>query len=120
MVLWMRARILAGRGDDSGTCGVMWDGHMELGGYEEEFEAFDQMMRLRPSGSAYGRVAYARELQGNRAGAVDSMRLAADATGAMSAAQADARSSPKSAPWRPNATQAPRSEPAHHPPSQCG
>ena len=40
------------------------------------------MMAVRPGAAAYARVAYARELQGNLTGAVDAMRLAADATAA--------------------------------------
>ncbi len=60
--------------------GVIGDGHVELGDYTEAFDAFDRMMALRPSASAYARVAYARELQGNLAGALESMRLAAGAT----------------------------------------
>jgi len=60
--------------------GVIGDGHLELGEYAEGFDAFDRMMQLRPSAAAYARVAYARELQGNLAGAIESMKLAADAT----------------------------------------
>ena len=62
--------------------GVIGDGHLELGEYTEAFDAFDRMMTLRPSAAAYARVAYARELQGDLPGALASMRLAADATGA--------------------------------------
>ena len=62
--------------------GIIGDGHLELGEYAEAFDAFDRMMALRPSAAAYSRVAYARELQGNLAGALESMKLAADATGA--------------------------------------
>ena len=62
--------------------GVIGDGHLELGEYAEAFDAFDRMMTLRPSAAAYARVAYARELQGNLPGALVSMKLAADATGA--------------------------------------
>ena len=62
--------------------GVIGDGHLELGEYEEAFDAFDRMMSLRPSAAAYSRVAYARELQGNLAGALESMKLGADAAGA--------------------------------------
>jgi tetratricopeptide (TPR) repeat protein len=36
----------------------------------------------RPSAAAYARVAYARELQGNLTGAIDAMKLAAEATAA--------------------------------------
>ena len=40
-------------------------------------DTFDRMMQLRPSAAAYARVAYARELQGNIRGAIESMKLAA-------------------------------------------
>ena len=54
--------------------GVIGDGHLELGEYEQAFDAFDRMVTLRPSAAAYARVAYARELQGNLTGAIDAMR----------------------------------------------
>ena len=60
--------------------GVIGDGYIELGEYTEAFDAFDRMMLLKPGASAYARVAYARELQGNLTGALESMQLAADAT----------------------------------------
>jgi tetratricopeptide (TPR) repeat protein len=60
--------------------GVIGDGHLELGEYEEAFDAFDRMVARRPSAAAYARVAYARELQGHLDGALEAMRLAADAT----------------------------------------
>ncbi len=60
--------------------GIIGDGHLELGDYEQAFAAFDKMMTLRPSAASYARVAYARELQGNLDGAIASMKLAADAT----------------------------------------
>ena len=60
--------------------GIIGDGHLELGEYEQAFAAFDKMMTLRPSAASYARVAYARELQGNLDGAIASMKLAADAT----------------------------------------
>jgi len=62
--------------------GVIGDAHIELGEYDQAFDAFDRMMRLRPSAGAYARVAYARELQGDLPGAVEAMKLAADATAA--------------------------------------
>jgi tetratricopeptide (TPR) repeat protein len=60
--------------------GVIGDGHVELGDYTVAFDAFDRMMALRPGAPAYARVAYARELQGNLSGALESMKLAAGAT----------------------------------------
>jgi tetratricopeptide (TPR) repeat protein len=56
------------------------DAHLELGDYEEAFNAFDRMMQLRPGAASYARVAYARELQGDLTGALESMRLAAEAS----------------------------------------
>jgi len=60
--------------------GVIGDAHLELGEYDEAFAAFDRMMQKRPSAASYARVAYARELQGDLKGAVESMTLASDAT----------------------------------------
>jgi tetratricopeptide (TPR) repeat protein len=65
---------------DAVNYGVIGDAHLELGEYDEAFAAFDQMMQKRPSAASYARVAYARELQGNLKGAIESMTLAADAT----------------------------------------
>jgi tetratricopeptide (TPR) repeat protein len=70
------------RPDDPVNDGVLGDAHLELGEYEEAFDAFDRMMARRPSAAAYARVAYARELQGNLTGALEAMKLAADATSA--------------------------------------
>ena len=65
---------------DAINYGIVGDGHLELGEYDQAFEAFDKMMTLRPSAASYARVAYARELQGDLEGAIESMKLAADAT----------------------------------------
>ena len=59
--------------------GVIGDALIELGRYDEAFAAFERMVTLRPSLSSYARVAYARELVGDREGAVGAMRLALDA-----------------------------------------
>jgi tetratricopeptide (TPR) repeat protein len=56
--------------------GVVGDAFVELGRYDEAFAAFDRMISLRPSLASYARVAYARELVGDRPGAVAAMRLA--------------------------------------------
>ena len=60
--------------------GIIGDGYLELGDYDQAFDAFDKMMALRPSAGSYARAAYARELQGNLTGAVESMKLATAAT----------------------------------------
>lgn len=67
---------------DAWNDGVIGDGHLELGEYDEAFAAFDRMMRKRPSAAAYARASYARELQGDLPGALTLMRMAADATSA--------------------------------------
>jgi tetratricopeptide (TPR) repeat protein len=76
----MAEKTRAARPFDPANYGIIGDGHLELGELTEAFAAFDRMMALRPSATSYARVAYARELQGNLAGAVESMKLAADAT----------------------------------------
>ena len=68
------------RPEDSVNYGVLGDAQLELGNYDQAFDAFDQMMQLRPGAASYARVAYARELQGNLRGALQSMQLAADAS----------------------------------------
>lgn len=60
--------------------GVIGDANIELGNYDQAFIAFDRMMALRPGAPSYARVAYARELQGDLAGAIEVMKLAAGAT----------------------------------------
>lgn len=75
-----RARDL--RPNDAWNYGVIGDASIELGEYEDAFEAFDTMVRMRPSAAAYARVAYARELQGNLTGALHAMQMAGEATSA--------------------------------------
>ncbi len=64
---------------DPVNLGIIGDGQLELGNYDAAFDAFDQMMQLRPGAASYARVAYAREIQGNLEGALAAMRLAAAA-----------------------------------------
>ena len=61
--------------------GVIGDALVELGRYREAFAAFERMVSLRPSLASYARVAYARELVGDREGALAAIRLALDAAG---------------------------------------
>jgi len=65
---------------DDWNYGVIGDGHLELGEYDEAFEAFQRMMDLRPTAGAYARAAYALELQGRLEAALEAMRLSTDAT----------------------------------------
>jgi tetratricopeptide (TPR) repeat protein len=69
--------------------GIVGDALVELGRYDEAFAAFEKMVSLRPALASYARVAYARELAGDREGAIDAMELALDA----------AAGQPESAAW---------------------
>jgi tetratricopeptide (TPR) repeat protein len=59
--------------------GVIGDALLELGRYDAAFDAFQQMVDIRPDLASYARVSYARELQGDVRGAVEAMMLAIDA-----------------------------------------
>ena len=61
--------------------GVIGDALVELGRYDEAFEAFQTMVDTRPNLASYARVSYARELLGDVSGAVDAMELAFGAAG---------------------------------------
>jgi len=68
------------RPTDDWNYGVVGDGHLELGEYDEAFAAFQKMMDLRPTAGAYARAAYALELRGKLNAALDAMKLSTDAT----------------------------------------
>ncbi len=72
-----KARALAPR--RAAVYGVVADALVELGRYEEGFDAVRQMVNLRPDLTSYSRVSYARELQGDLPGAIEAMRHAASA-----------------------------------------
>ena len=59
--------------------GVVGDALVELGRYDAAFAAIDRMAALKPNLASYARVAYARELVGDRTGAVAAMQLALEA-----------------------------------------
>lgn len=65
---------------DAWPYGVIGDARVELGDYDEAFDAFDRMLVLRPDAGAYARASYARELQGDLTGAVRFMQMAVEAT----------------------------------------
>jgi tetratricopeptide (TPR) repeat protein len=75
------ARRLAGKARaitpaSAGPLGVLGDALVELGRYRRAFAAFDRMADLKPNLASYSRVSYARELVGDRRGAIAAMRLA--------------------------------------------
>ena len=59
--------------------GVVGDALLELGRYDGAFAAFERMVAVKPTLAGYARIAYARELTGDRAGAIAAMGLALDA-----------------------------------------
>lgn len=66
--------------DDPQNYGAMTDALIELGRYNEAFDAARRMMNLRPGTNSYSRAAYLRELQGDVKGAIEAMRAAAEAS----------------------------------------
>jgi tetratricopeptide (TPR) repeat protein len=73
-------RCLQIRRDDAWPWGVIGDGHLELGNYDEAFAAFDRMVSIRPDAASYARVSYARELQGDMDAALRLMKMALEST----------------------------------------
>lgn len=73
--------------DNAGIYGVLGDAHLELGEYDAAFANFQKMVDTRPDLASYARVSYARELLGDRAGAVEQMRAAVNAGAARSEAR---------------------------------
>jgi tetratricopeptide (TPR) repeat protein len=67
--------------DSSAPYGVVGDALLELGRYDRAFKAFEQMVATKPTLAGYARIAYARELEGNRKGAIAAMRLALESAG---------------------------------------
>jgi tetratricopeptide (TPR) repeat protein len=77
--LGREARALAP--DSSAPYGVVGDALLELGRYDEAFATFEQMVATKPTLAGYARIAYARELTGDRDGAIAAMRLALESAG---------------------------------------
>src|SRR4030095_15415093 len=59
--------------------GILADALTELGNYGQAVEKLDQMVRMKPSMSAYSRIAYMRELHGDTSGAIVAMETAIQA-----------------------------------------
>jgi tetratricopeptide (TPR) repeat protein len=55
--------------------GVLGDSFVELGRYDEAFQAYDRMAELAPGLSSYARVAHARELLGRPGEAIEAIEL---------------------------------------------
>ena len=72
-------RLIARNPHNAYVYGILIDALVELGLYEEAVEACDRMIELRPGLASYARASYLRELHGDSKGAIEAMRLAADA-----------------------------------------
>ena len=59
--------------------GTLIDALVELGEYDEAVRVSDELQALKPGLPAYSRASYIRELHGDAEGAIQAMRLAADA-----------------------------------------
>ena len=59
--------------------GILCDAHVELGNYDEAVKACDKMVSVRPDLRSYSRVSYLRELHGDVEGAIEVMKMAAEA-----------------------------------------
>ena len=59
--------------------GTLVDALVELGEYEQAIAVCDRMLSLRPGLASYARASYLRELHGDTDGAIEAMRMAAEA-----------------------------------------
>ena len=59
--------------------GLLVDGYVESGKYNEAITAADKMISIRPDNRSYSRIAYLREIHGDIHGAVEAMKMAVDA-----------------------------------------
>jgi tetratricopeptide (TPR) repeat protein len=58
--------------------GALVDALVELGEYDRAVEAAQKMVDLRPDTASYSRISYLRSLHGDRKGAIEAMKTAAD------------------------------------------
>jgi len=72
-------RARAGNPYHAPALAVVGDAQIELGRYPEAIATFQAMVDLRPDLASFARVSYARELMGDRAGAIVAMEQAAAA-----------------------------------------
>ena len=64
------------------TWGILGDANIETGRYRAAVSAFDRMIEIRPSASAYARISYAREMLGRIGPAIAAMKRAVSAAAA--------------------------------------
>jgi tetratricopeptide (TPR) repeat protein len=59
--------------------GILVDGNVELGNYDEAVKNSDKMQSLKPSLESYSRASYLREIYGDQEGAIEAMKMATKA-----------------------------------------
>ncbi len=59
--------------------GLLIDGNVEMGNYDEAVKFSDKMVSLRPDIRSYSRISYLREIFGDYPGAIEAMKLAVEA-----------------------------------------
>ena len=65
--------------DNAFIYGILCDANLELGNYKEAMQMGDKMVSVRPDIRSYARISYLREVHGDYIGAIQAMKLAADA-----------------------------------------
>ena len=65
--------------DNAFIYGILCDANLELGNYKEAMQMGDKMVSVRPDIRSYARISYLREVHGDYTGAIEAMKLAADA-----------------------------------------
>ncbi|MCA1703825.1 MAG: hypothetical protein LC808_11405 [Actinobacteria bacterium] len=78
-VRWAR-RAIEVNPDSAAPYGILGDALFELGHYERAETAYQKMVDTRPDVGSYVRAAYARQSRGDKAGSLQALRLALDAT----------------------------------------
>jgi tetratricopeptide (TPR) repeat protein len=58
---------------------ILVDAHVELGQYADAVKEAEKMISIRPDLPSYSRISYLREIHGDIPGAIEAMKLAADA-----------------------------------------
>ncbi len=61
--------------------GLLVDGNVEMGQYDSAVANADRMVSIRPDIRSYSRISYLREIHGDYQGAIEAMKMAADAGG---------------------------------------
>jgi len=62
--------------------GLMVDGNVEMGQYDSAVAYASKMVSIRPDLTSYSRISYLREIYGDYKGAIQAMKMAAEAGGA--------------------------------------